>query len=168
MSFVGPGGFAAFVADDDVSKPNHVAFKLDARQEIVALYDSQLREIDRLLFYGQTTDYSQGSFPDGGDTLAFFRLPTRGVANAVTETPLVTALSRWSDSWRYNQANTNLGTAWRAPHMTTPPGRKGLASAQESGALPESIGTTLTIGPPTYTSAVTSTTHQPPPRLAPI
>ncbi len=151
LSFISPGGYSAFVADDDISKPNHVAFKLDARQEIVALFDARLREIDRWLFYGQTTDYSQGRFPDGSNTLAFFRLPTRGVANAVTETPVVNLLIGWNDSWRYNQSNINLETAWRATSYVDTAWPQGTGIfAQESGALPANIGTTLTIGPPTY------------------
>jgi len=91
LSFVAGEGFAVFRADDQNS-PGHVDFRLSADGEIIALYDAELNEIDKVLYGPQTTDASQGRIPDGAVSFEFFELPTPHVANPVltmTTTTLV-------------------------------------------------------------------------------
>jgi len=89
LSFAAGEGYAVFKADDS-SNPGHVDFKLSTRQEMIGLFDEQGNEIDKVIYYGQTTDVSQGRAPDGSDTLAFFTLPTPGVTNTQIETTIET------------------------------------------------------------------------------
>ncbi|KKK75165.1 hypothetical protein LCGC14_2876480, partial [marine sediment metagenome] len=82
LSFVGSTGYAVFVPDDNADNAgSHLAFKLSVDQELIGLYDTQLREIDKIIYYSQTTDISQGRSPDGERDFEFFTLPTPGVAN---------------------------------------------------------------------------------------
>ncbi|MFV2065593.1 MAG: lamin tail domain-containing protein, partial [Pirellulales bacterium] len=83
LSFIGGGQFATFIADGKPQKgADHLTFKLSANQELLALFDTDGTEIDRVLYYPQTTYVSQGRVPDGGETgYAFSRLPTPGAPN---------------------------------------------------------------------------------------
>ena len=92
LSFAAGGGFAAFKADGNTDKGfNHLGFRLDARQEWLGLFDADLKLLDRVLYFDQTADYSQGRSPDGaGQPYQFFGLPTPGAANAAL--PAHTAL----------------------------------------------------------------------------
>jgi|GEM_PF-390353 len=87
LSYVAGGGFVAFKADGQTGKGfNHLGFRISANQEWLALCDAQLRQIDKVLHFSQTTDYSQGRSPDGAAyPYAFFALPTPGVSNAVPQ-----------------------------------------------------------------------------------
>jgi len=89
LSFAAGQGYAVFKADDS-NNAGHVDFKLSTRQEMIGLFDEQGNEIDKVIYYGQTTDVSQGRAPDGSDTLAFFTLPTPGVTNTQIETTIET------------------------------------------------------------------------------
>lgn len=83
LNFVPAFGFIVFTADDS-SDDGHVDFRLSADQEMIALYDSELNEIDKVIYYSQTTDVSQGRSPDGTDTYAFFSVPTPAQLNVET------------------------------------------------------------------------------------
>ncbi|MBN2477406.1 MAG: lamin tail domain-containing protein [Pirellulales bacterium] len=90
LSFAGGNGFAVFVADgDSASGGNHLGFRLSQEQELIGLYDAQLGEIDKILYYPQTTDVSHGRNPDGATTWEFFPLPTPGLTNDVANNELV-------------------------------------------------------------------------------
>jgi hypothetical protein len=80
LSFIAGKGFAVFKADDSNST-GHVDFKLSSVTEILGLFDSNLNQIDKVLYEPQTTDVSYGRAPDGGDSFEFFELPTPGVSN---------------------------------------------------------------------------------------
>ena len=80
LSFVPAAGFGVVLADSS-GQPGHVDFGLSADQEMIGLYDAGLNEIDKVLYYSQTTDVSQGCEPDGTDNFVFFELPTPGVSN---------------------------------------------------------------------------------------
>jgi len=92
LSFVDPNGYAVFIADDS-SDPGHLNFRLSADGELLVLYDSELSEIDQVLYGPQTTDVSQGLAPDGSDEFDFFTLPTPGVSNgSITSTNVRTVV----------------------------------------------------------------------------
>ena len=80
LSFIAGKGFAIFTADNSNSK-GHVDFKLSPDTEIIGLFDSNLNQIDKVLYEPQTTDVSYGRAPNGGDSFEFFELPTPGVSN---------------------------------------------------------------------------------------
>jgi hypothetical protein len=80
LSFIAGKGFTVFKADNSNSK-GHVDFKLSPDTEIIGLFDSNLNQIDKVLYEPQTTDVSYGRAPDGGDSFEFFELPTPGVSN---------------------------------------------------------------------------------------
>ncbi|MHC4099203.1 MAG: lamin tail domain-containing protein, partial [Planctomycetota bacterium] len=85
LSFVPAVGMAVLIADGDPRDGlNHLNFRLSADQEIIALLDADLNEIDKVLYGPQTSDVSQGRSPDGADTYAFCDPPTPGVSNIDT------------------------------------------------------------------------------------
>ncbi len=85
LSFIAGGGYAVFWADNS-NDPGHVGFRLSADGGMIGLFDSQLKEIDKILYGPQTTDVSQGRAPDGADSFDFLPLPTPGVANPSVRT----------------------------------------------------------------------------------
>ncbi|UCG55979.1 MAG: lamin tail domain-containing protein [Phycisphaerales bacterium] len=85
LNFVAGEGFAVFWADNSID-PGHVEFRLSADGEMIGLFDTELKEIDKVLYGPQTTDVSQGRVPDGSAYYEFFELPTPGVANAAVPT----------------------------------------------------------------------------------
>ena len=85
LSFVPGVGMAVLIADSDPKQGlNHLNFNLSAEQEIIALYDPDLNEIDKVIYGPQTADVSQGRVPDGADTYAFCEPPTPGMSNIDT------------------------------------------------------------------------------------
>lgn len=115
LSYVAGCGAAAFWADGNVDQgPSHLSFQLSAGQGLLGLYDANLKAIDRLMYYPQTADTSQGRGPDGGQSLSFFDLPTLGIRNSVPVTTTVNLISV-DDVWSYDDSGTNLYTAWREP-----------------------------------------------------
>jgi hypothetical protein len=80
LSFIAGQGFAVFRADSK-NQPGHVNFRLSADVELIGLFDSELKGIDRVFYGPQTTNISHGRMPDGTDNLEFFELPSPGVAN---------------------------------------------------------------------------------------
>ncbi|MHC4641733.1 MAG: lamin tail domain-containing protein, partial [Planctomycetota bacterium] len=85
LSFVPGMCMAVFIADGDPKDgPTHLNFRLSADLEIIALFDADLDEIDKVIYGPQTTDVSQGRSPDGSDTYAFFEQPTPRVSNVDT------------------------------------------------------------------------------------
>jgi hypothetical protein len=82
FSFVAGEGYTFFIADDTEGEAaNHVNFRLSADKEMIGLFDAELNEVDKVIYYSQTTDVSQGRSPDGEDHIEFFALPTPGAAN---------------------------------------------------------------------------------------
>jgi len=82
LSFVAGSGYAAFALDNNAdAAANALPFKLSAEQELIGLYDPQKRKIDKVIYYSQTTDVSQGRSPDGAIGYQFFDLPTPGAPN---------------------------------------------------------------------------------------
>ena len=154
LSFVAGAGFAALTADGDVAKgADHVDFKLAAEQEAVALFDAEMGEIDKVLYFSQTTDTSQGRDGNTGETYSFFRLPTPGVS-AGTATATTRATIAIDDVWAYNQTGDDLGTAWRQVAEPDPTGWQsgsGVFGLEGSwGAGDPTINTPLSLGPITF------------------
>ncbi|MHC4727081.1 MAG: lamin tail domain-containing protein [Planctomycetota bacterium] len=80
LSFIAGGEFAVYRADSR-DRPGHVDFRLSADVEMIGLFDSELKGIDRVIYGPQTTNVSQGRIPDGTDSFEFFELPSPGLAN---------------------------------------------------------------------------------------
>ena len=76
-------GYLIIWADGDVHDSGlHASFRLSAGGEGVYLFAADgVTPIDSLVFGPQTPDVSYGRWPDGGDTLRFFGVPTPGHAN---------------------------------------------------------------------------------------
>lgn len=83
LAFVGPRGFARFIADAHPENgPHHVRFRLSALGEALTLYATDRGLIDEVYFGPQAPGESEGRLPDGGP--AFARFPdtsTPGAAN---------------------------------------------------------------------------------------
>jgi CotH kinase protein/Lamin Tail Domain/Right handed beta helix region len=115
LSFIAGQNFAVLQADDH-SRPGHLNFKLSPNGEIIALFDNEGNQIDQVYYGPQTTDVSQGRAPDGADHLAFFTLPTPGVANPQSEAgtdEVITLVPEYADK-RVLVPTGNIGVAWRA------------------------------------------------------
>ena len=109
LSFVDGTGYAVFEADKSDAS-GHLPFNLSADGEILAIYDADLTEIDKVLYTPNMTDASQGRTPDGGDSIQFFDLPTPGVSNASINTTVTTYnLVEIEDVWSYEQSGMDLG-----------------------------------------------------------
>lgn len=92
LTFIAAGGFGVFVADGQ-GLPGHVNFKLSTDGEMIALFDPDLNEVDKVLYGPQVPDISQGQAPDGAGLVDWFDLPTPGLANPAIEQPEVTTIA---------------------------------------------------------------------------
>lgn len=74
LSFIGPGRFTQFIADQKVEKgANHVGFRLSADGETLALYAADgVTVIDLVRFGPQQPGVSEGRLPDGSDSITSF------------------------------------------------------------------------------------------------
>lgn len=89
VTTIEPGAYLIVWADEEVTDGGahpmfklHAGFKLDASGDEVCLFGADgTTLIDRLTFGEQTADVSFGRYPDGGETLRFFGLPTPGQPN---------------------------------------------------------------------------------------
>ena len=151
LSFIAGSGFAWFVADEDLDQgANHLDFKLAARQEQIGLFDPSLNLIDQVIYYPQTTDYSQGRKPDGGDTFDFFSLPTPGLPVPSVQNNSVAQIAI-DDAWSFNDYGFNMGTEWSDyayDDLTWPVG-DALFFA-ETAELPGPKNTPINLGAITY------------------
>ncbi|MFC1636482.1 CotH kinase family protein, partial [Planctomycetota bacterium] len=83
LTTIPAGGFLLIWADGDISDAGlHANFRLSAGGEEISLFDIDGATLmDSIVFGEQVTDLSYGRFPDAGETLRFFGLPTPGAAN---------------------------------------------------------------------------------------
>ena len=113
LSFIDASGYTVLIADK-TNASGHLSFNLSADGEILALYDTDLNEIDKVLYGPHMTDTSQGRMPNGGQQIGFFDLPTPGASNMNFTTTVTTDnLITIEDVWSYEQSGTDLGTLWR-------------------------------------------------------
>jgi hypothetical protein len=93
LSFIGiaTNGYVVFIADGDTTQgPNHVNFSSDAAGEALGLFPPGTGPaIDTVTFGPQTSDVSEGRFPDGATNRVFFTSPTPGEANWLPLTNIV-------------------------------------------------------------------------------
>jgi len=89
-----PGGYLLVWADDEAvqnstSVPDlHAGFALSKGGESIAIFASDgVTQIDAITFGAQTTDVTQGRFPDGAATIYTFAMPTPRAANVLPNTP---------------------------------------------------------------------------------
>jgi len=83
LSFIGGTGnsrWLAFIADNTTALPGHVNFALSASGEALGLFTAAGVQIDAVAFGTQTSGVSEGSYPDGSDTILAMP-PTQGTAN---------------------------------------------------------------------------------------
>ena len=132
---------------------NELEFGVSENGELLALLDPNLRPIDQVLTFDQTTDVSQGRVPDGASTIEFLAVGTPGNANPTFVTSESSILD-FGDTWRYDESGNDLGTTWRNAQFddsswATGAGPLGVAA----GELPIPIQTPL--DPPSQRSVVT-------------
>ena len=151
LSFTAGSGFSVFWADNDPQLgKNQLNFRLNADQELIGLFDADGNELDKVLFYGQTTDISQGRSPDGAVSYEFYDLPTPGVSNASVNQRELSVIAV-DDTWRYDDSGTDLGNEWRESAFDDSLWSEGAGVlGVESAALPAPIQTPLTLGQSTY------------------
>ena len=151
LSFIGAEGYTVFKADQS-NASGHLPFNLSSDGEMLALYDADLNEIDKILYGPHMTDTSQGRSPIDLDTIQFFSLPTPGAVNPGLNITLITNnLIAMDDTWSYNQSGTDLGTSWRDAGYNDTAWPAGAALLYvESDALPGPKNTQLSLGPTTF------------------
>jgi hypothetical protein len=83
LTTIAPGGYLLVWADGDTDAQGlHTDFKLSSGGEQVALVDADgTTLIDSLAFPELSADVSYGRYPDAGDALRYFVIPTPGAAN---------------------------------------------------------------------------------------
>jgi hypothetical protein len=121
LSFIAPGGFAVFHADENPGA-NHLDFKLPAARGAIALYDQNGVELSRITYANQAEGVSLGRLPDGSTNLTTFALSASpGTANYVAgwtgpmlnelmarnETAVTNSAGRVADWFELYNPNTN-------------------------------------------------------------
>jgi Lamin Tail Domain/Bacterial TSP3 repeat len=85
LSFIGTAtnGYLTFIADGNTAQgADHVGFSLGGGGEAIGLFPpGTAPAIDSITFGQQTTDISEGRFPDGAANRVFFAVPSPGDAN---------------------------------------------------------------------------------------
>ena len=83
LSFLGGGGYGVLEAvGNDADSPSELPFKLSASYGWLAIYGSNMVEIDRVHTSCDRPDFSQGRVTDGDELYARFAVPTPGFSNA--------------------------------------------------------------------------------------
>ena len=79
---IAAGGWLLVWCDDDPHQgPLHATFKLSASGEEIGIFTAGLAVVDSVTFDPQSTDISQGRFPDGASEWQLFTEPTPGESN---------------------------------------------------------------------------------------
>ncbi len=91
LSFIGPGEFRQFIADDDETKnARHVNFRLDGNGDSIVLSDANLAPIDAVTFGPQVSGVSEGWLPEGtANRVSFPNTASPGDANYLLVPDLV-------------------------------------------------------------------------------
>src|SRR5213075_826898 len=86
-------GFLLVWADNETgqnatNRPDlHVNFKLDKAGEAIGLFAADGTTVDFVTFGAQTSDISQGRYPDGSNAIYFMTWPTPKTNNFIPNTP---------------------------------------------------------------------------------
>ncbi len=147
LSFVAPGGWTLFRADDNENAgTNHTNFNLDRDGGMIGLFAADLSLIDQVLYIPQKDDVSQGRNGDANPLFTFYSPPNLGQTNSTSSGEVVTTVTSYTDVWSYEQSGTDLGTAWRATGFNDAawPTGAGLLYV-ENDPLPEPKSTQLTL-----------------------
>jgi hypothetical protein len=111
---IAPRSYLLVWTDDQPSRNNpghpdlHVNFKLSQAGDAIGLFAPDGRQMDAVSFGPQTSNVSQGRFPDGDVSLQFVLAPTPRAANVkagVTNAPVITGIER--------SPNGDLALTWR-------------------------------------------------------
>ncbi len=121
---VPPHGFLLVWADNGIgsnstNRPElHVNFKLSKSGDAIGLFAPDGTTIDALSFGTQTTDVSEGRFPDGAENLFFMPMPTPQTNNVIPNTAPVLAII--SDKYvhvgqtiQFTATATDAESAWQ-------------------------------------------------------
>ena len=90
---VPPGGYLLVWADDSPAQNTtnkvdlHASFSLSKAGEAIGLFASDGTQIDAVTFGAQTSDVSEGRFPNGAATIYSMPTPTPRAPNVVPNTP---------------------------------------------------------------------------------
>ncbi len=90
LSFIAGHGYVVFKADNE-NTPGHVDFSLSLDGERIGLFDSDLAEIDKVLYGPQALDVSQGRSAGDPNHFDYYTLPTPGLPNG--SSPITTTIS---------------------------------------------------------------------------
>ncbi len=149
LSFIDGGGHLAFIADGNAAAgPDHLGFQLAAEQGQLAINRADLSVIDCVVYGPQRTDVSQGRCPDGAWKIASLAVATPGAPNvcpAEPVAPILISLAAFTNSWRYNQGGTNLGSAWKDTGYDDSawPAGRGVLGFDGNNALVQSLTNTI-------------------------
>lgn len=92
-----PGGFLLVWADNETGQNNtnradlHASFALSKGGEAIGIFAEDGTQIDAVTFGAQTSDVSQGRFPDGSANIMSLVIPTPRAANVLPNTPPILA-----------------------------------------------------------------------------
>jgi hypothetical protein len=79
------GGYLLIWADDDIEDEGiHADLKLSKGGEYIGLYDANLNMIDSYTFGEQSTDISEGRYPNGTGDFTLMEVPTPGKENMIS------------------------------------------------------------------------------------
>ncbi len=155
LSFLGAGGFFAFIADgQDGAGAEHLNFRLTSDVGSFGLFNANLSVIDCITYGPQKTGISMGRCPDGGVTNVAQSIRTPGAPNYCPVPPppappsVVVNLLPINATWRYLQSTStsnNLdGVNWQAPGYNDSAWPSGQALLGVGGSVPEPVLTPLT------------------------
>jgi hypothetical protein len=117
-------GFLLVWADNKTSantnSPNlHVPFKLDKGGEAIGLFAPDGTAIDAVVFGAQTSNVSEGRYPDGGDLRLFMPTPSPMLPNVLppaSNVPTVTACSLQANQSLNLTFQTSPGHTYRVEY----------------------------------------------------
>jgi len=104
LSFAAPNGFVQLFADKDPG-PDHLDFKLSAKGDALALYDSAFNPIDAVAVAALGEGISEGRVPDGSANIALCA-PTPGEPNRLWDTDADGLPDDWEVANQLNPQST--------------------------------------------------------------
>jgi hypothetical protein len=143
LSFVAANGSMAFIADGDESKgADHLNFRLAYETGEIGLADADGVLLDSIIYGPQAPGVSFGRCPDGAlaqRTLDDSHTCSPNACPATPPPPQVVTLLNITNSWRYENSGTDLGTGWLQPGFDDDswPSGQALLAVENCNCLPE-------------------------------